>query len=216
MHTLVALAGAMLICSSGLAKEPHCSLWVGAALRDGRPVYANARVVDGTGRVIEKAVGLKGVEFCDLGIKEVQVTILPVSASCSWSVTVGTRLEWGTTKRATVVVPDQQCELFPHLAEKSTLLIRAVDEDGKNLSHAELAIQQPSSLRKVYVADSYGRVLVTGIPFGTELTMALSANDHKPETLRILCDEEEIEKNIELVWAGRESPRVQGGAPKKK
>lgn len=204
MHTqaiLTMLAGAFA--GNAFALEDHCSLRLRAVLADGRGVHAMASVTDGTGRVHEKAIHPDGTEFCDLGIKDVRVTVRPLSISCDWSVTMNKSLDWGETARLSVVVPDQTCGYPVRLMQRCTLLLRVLDEDGKSLPRSEVLVTAPETHRRTYIADKYGRVLIPGVAFGAELKMALTANEHKPRSLNVVCDGEQLEKNVELVWAGR-------------
>lgn len=211
MNSLIALAACMFFAAPAVrAQEAHCSLRVRATFRDGTPIHAFASVVDGTGRVQEKRITPAGGEFCDLGIEDVQVTFAPISISCNWSVTVGARLKWGSTTELSVVAPEQKCEYMPHLSQRSAVLIRAIDEDGKGLPAAKVEVEEPAAVRRAYIADSYGRVLVPKVPFGADLKAVVSAADHKSRSVQIKCDREDVEKNVELIWAGR---GAQGSPP---
>lgn len=192
----MAAALTLMACRAGAAE---CSLVVKVIDTNGTPVHAWIRVEESGGRHLEKRHSPGGVQFCDLGIRPVRVTVTPVSAGCSWSVSVPVDLVWDKTQTSSITVPAGDCEFRPSalILGKCRVLYRVMDDTGRWIHGARVTVTANSSQSSADT-DDYGRALFRNFPLDSALRVTVETAQYESKTAESLCNTDRLEQMIEM------------------
>jgi hypothetical protein len=189
-----------LLTAWGGANAAECSLVVKVVDTSGTPVHAWVRVDESGGRHVEKRHSPGGVRFCDLGIRPVQITVTPISASCEWSVRLQADLNWNRTTETAVTVPAGDCEFRPSalVLGKCRVLFRVRNEKGDWLPDAMVSAAIATSPERSSRVDEYGRALLRDFPLDSQLRVKVTAGGYAARTLEVHCNAVELEEVVEM------------------
>ena len=96
------VAAAALVCNTpNLHAQSYCSLSVSLVDPQGNAVDAKVSVQESKGRTIEKMATLGSVQFCDLGIKPVSITV--GHSGCNQAIPRNVGLRWGISTKVRIV-----------------------------------------------------------------------------------------------------------------
>jgi hypothetical protein len=171
---------------SGLASEDFCSLIVKPVSAESRDLSAIVTVVERDGTKLEKASGVGGARFCNLGFSPVTIT---VRNNCSTVVLDKVQVNIVATRTLPVITYD--C-LPLTVIVGCRVLFRFVDSRANPIVGVLVNLRSP--FEKPYLADQFGRLLV-----GTEkedLTGTATAKGYEPVELNVPCRERES-RNVE-------------------
>lgn len=158
--------------TSPTSAQDVCSLTVRVLSPDGRRVAAPVTVEEKTGRAEEKDQEGRDVQFCDLGILPVTVTV-GSDTMCNQVTVHEVPVTWREPYTLTVTYDPHAClrvELIPQPMQVCPMLVRVADSSsGKWVAGATVSVSAPT--RYVLKTDRHGRayfgVGVTNVARGT-------------------------------------------------
>jgi hypothetical protein len=138
----------------GIHAQGYCSLSVTVVDTQGRTVEANVAVQESDGRTIEKMTNFGSLQFCDLGIKPVTISV--GRPACNQAVVRNVGLRWGTTIKVNMMYDREPCLVDEPPLAACQMLFRFADAEQRWLKGVALKLQSPEV--KTFSADEYGRV----------------------------------------------------------
>jgi hypothetical protein len=193
---IIFIASLLASCFIATASD-YCSLKIRVLTPDGKRVEASVYVTETDGRVHEAEQEERDVEFCDLGLLPVTVSI-GEEKSCGQVVIKNVRLTLNHTRLLTVTYDVNPCrsETVPSPTPNCLILFRVADSSGKWISGAAIHLD---SLSAPAVTDSAGRASVR-INMREKASGSAVAAGYRPASFMLSCTPETTaqEKNIRL------------------
>jgi hypothetical protein len=144
-------------CLCAMSAENVCSLTVKVLSPNGRALYAPVSVQEQNGRVEDKDQEDGSVQFCDLGILPVTVTVGNIGM-CNQVTVQNVPVTWRQPYLLTVTYDPEACgrrEVVPPPVPICEMLFRVADAAGNWVSGAALTLAAPT--RDLLKTDQYGR-----------------------------------------------------------
>jgi hypothetical protein len=191
----IPITAALLCFTPSLNAQSYCSLSVNLIDPQGRAVLANVSVQESDGRTEEKNTSLGSAQFCDLGMKPVDITV--GHTGCNQVIIKSVGLRWGITTNVKIIYDREPCLIDPPPVAACQMLFRFADTKQHWVKGVRLKLQSPED--KTLRADDYGRVHIA-IPAFKELLGVASVPDHESAEIRIPCTSENhhLEQRITL------------------
>jgi hypothetical protein len=188
------LAFTLCVTPSSQAQD-YCSLRVRVIAPDGRR-FADVLVAvnEPNGRTLEKWQKSKqDVEFCDLGVSPVTVTV--GLKGCNPIVVNGVRLFWQEPYTLKVIYDMEHCmrETPPPPKLLCQILFRVRDSAGEWIKNAELKFA--NSVHSKFQTDNAGRALFS-MGLNDQIQGTASAPEHATKTFSVTCSESEVREEL--------------------
>lgn len=188
MVTITKLVAISLVCwfTAAAGEESHCSLVIRVLSPDGEYVDAVVRVVEESGRAIEKENEQPGIRFCDLGIRPVNV-IVGLDSTCNQVTVRNVPLDWGKEYHLTITYDLNPCLHHPPPPPEPLceILLRVADsKQGHWIPGAVIEFSTPSVQART--TDEYGRAFLV-VRAGSEVQARVKAVGYKPQEIRPRC-----------------------------
>jgi hypothetical protein len=176
----------LLVCATAAFGQDECSLIVKVLSPDGRELEAYVKVEERNGRIVEKEYVPGGLQFCDLGIFPITVTV-GRDRSCNQVVVRNVPISW--QKPLTLYVtyyPDPCLVRYPPAPEPGCeILFRISDANGEWVQGATVEIRAPTSA--TLTADRFGRAWTVSRT-QTDIRGAITAHGYESEKFHIRCE----------------------------
>ncbi|SRR5260370_41403704 len=175
------IAAAALVCNMpNLHAQGYCSLSVNLVDPQGNAVDAKVSGQESNGRTIEKMATLGSVQFCDLGIKPVSITV--GASGCNQAILRSVGVRWGITTKVRIIYDQAPCMVDEPPVAACQMLFRFADPAGRWLSGVILRMKSPYD--QSLTADEFGRLLIR-IPALRELLGSASIADYDTAEIRM-------------------------------
>ncbi len=186
-----------------VAAQNVCSLTVRALAPDGRRGRFWVTVKEENGHKEEKMQGNEDVQFCDLGILPVTVTV-GNAGTCNQVTIHDVPVSWERPYLLKVTYDPQACDIWeqvPPPVPLCELLFRVSDAKGNWLSGASLKLSnpRPGTVKLVgkLETDRYGRAHLIAAR-GDSVVGSVSANGFRSEEFDFVCSEKWQEHSLRL------------------
>jgi len=186
-----------LVCSKLTSAASYCSLKVIVVNAGGDEVEAAVRVTEPNGRILEQENKLGGIEFCDLGVLPVTVTV-GSEAACNAVTVRNVKLSWGVTSVVKVIYDRESCLHHPppDPVPLCRILLRIADGQQHWLSGAQVKLSTP--FQHTYTADDYGRVMLRS-EHGPDLQGVVSFAGYSLKEFKFPCSLTHFQEEHRLV-----------------
>jgi hypothetical protein len=175
--------------------QEYCSLAVNIVDMQGRAVEAKVAVQESDGRTVEKTANFGLVQFCDLGIEPVTISV--GHPGCNQAVVRNVGLRWGTTIKVKIIYDREPCLVDEPPVAACQMLFRFADAEQRWLKGVALKLQSPED--KIFNADEYGRIHMRVAAFKEVVGIATTPG-YEPAEIRIRCtsENEHLERRMTL------------------
>lgn len=197
MRTALLFCVAVLLVPTPGRAQDRCSLIVRVLTPDGLRPGASVSVKEQNGRTEELEQGNEDVNFCDLGILPVTVTV-GSSSVCNQVVVRDVPLAWNRTYLLRVTYDPEACrERVPPPEPTCEILFRVRRSTGAPIPGAVVSLTSP--IVRSFVADQFGRA-DTFLRGTSHVAGTVSDNGLKPASFAFDCSrlEPEHEETISL------------------
>jgi hypothetical protein len=197
---LIAATATLMCNSTNLHAQGYCSLSVTLVDPQGNSVDAKVSVQERDGRTIEKMATLGSVQFCDLGITPVSITV--GDSGCNQAILRNVGVRWGITTKVRIIYDQASCNVDGPPVAACQMLFRFADPAGHWLSGVVLRMRSPYD--QSLTADEFGRLLIR-TPAFKELLGSASIADYDTAEIRMPCISENysVEQHITLKKTAR-------------
>lgn len=184
---------ALFLCAVAFAQD-KCSLRVRVLSPNNLPVLATVSVRDNSARVSEKDYRGKDVEFCDLGILPVTVTISS-RPGCNQLTIDDVFVSLNRTYLLKAIYDPKDCmpETVPPPEGVCEVLLQVQDGDGHYVPYASVTIVKPKEFHAK--TDRFGRLLISG-NIGISDRGAVSATGFDSQELNFTCSGYDPEEEV--------------------
>jgi hypothetical protein len=201
LHQVVRAFALFICCALSLSAAPKgaCSLTVRVLSPDGRRPEVPISVKEESGRVQEKDQENDDVQFCDLGILPVMVTV-GSDGLCNQVTVHDVPVAWDEPYLLTVTYDPEVCSRQhapPPPVPLCRILFRFSDSTGRRIPDAFVKFSSPTS--DAMQADPYGRAEFVA-KVGDEVRGSVVAAGFGPSDFRWKCSRSEPlhEQNVKL------------------
>jgi hypothetical protein len=151
-------------------------------------VGARISIQEGDGRMETKETEGLDLEFCDLGITPVTITV--GHPACNQAIVRNVGVNWNQTTRTTIIYDRQPCLQDAPPVAACQMLFRFQDSQQHWLDKASLDVESPKP--ETVKADKFGRILVRIVARQTLRGRAV-AEGYRPSVLSVECSREHIQ-----------------------
>jgi hypothetical protein len=167
--------------STGLGQD-YCSLVVKVVDPQQRRATARVTVEERDGRTEVKETEGGDLEFCDLGISPVTITV--GHPACNQAVVRNVGLEWNRTTETTIIYDRAACLTDTPPVAACQILLRFRNPQQEALAKVTLELQTPHPW--TLSSDKFGRELIRVVA-GQRLRGQATAEGYRPATIDIDC-----------------------------
>lgn len=190
-----------IVCVLGLPAfafgQGHCSLQVSVVNAEGLEVEASVQVTEEDGRIVKKENQIGGVQFCDLGITPVMVTVGGEDA-CNGVTVHNVKLLWEKTNFVKVIYDRETCLYDPPASTVPLcmVLLRIKDAKGNWLSGSSVTVNAPN--QESFTTDQYGRVILRA-RYGSDLEGVVKQEGYSLQKFKFSCSGDEAQQEHYIV-----------------
>jgi hypothetical protein len=179
----------------GVAKaQGACSLTVTVVSPNRKPVAAIVSVHETNGRKIEKDYLSRDLQFCDLGILPISVTVSR-RPGCNEVTVRDLSISIDRAYHLTVVYDPNNCtpETVPPPLPTCEVLIRVQNQEGKYVPDSKINLRTPTIYESK--TDRFGRLLISG-KIGAPITGTVTATGYANQDFSFTCKGYDPEETI--------------------